>query len=268
MIIPKLPSIVDEIALQKSLALILADEARLAAVPILPEIKLLAESELLVDALWQLPRTAFKLTEDGWVVNQTDPNVGTVGNGILIEMPEMDYDSPGVRNGSPATWKVGIVGFCEPNIAFTHGVGTNFTSSQLCQIALDVFQMLNIYGLGTFKTEQQAIKAAHDWVSMKPGVSAHRLTITATVGRLSSQRSANVTAAFAGPVNGIDTVTLSCSDGAASVYYTTDGSEPVASNNCATLYSAPFTVASGLTVKFASKKTGLILSEILGAIAP
>ena len=260
--IPTLPVLVDEIALQKTIALILRDEIRLAAVPIMPEVKFLMDAEIALDALWQLPVSAFTNTADGFEVTQGGAT-GTVGNGILIEMPEMDDNSPGVRQGSPATWKVGIVGFCEPNTAFTTGVGSAFTSSQLCQIAQDVFQMLNIYGFGTFKSEASAIKAANDWTSLKPGVTAHRFTITATVGRVVSQRSANVTAGF-----NAGNCTLTCSDGAAAVYYTTDGTPPVKSNPNATLYATPFAVDSGMTVMFSSRKSGVVVSQILGATAP
>ncbi len=259
--VPKLSGFVDEIALQKSLALILADDYRFADVPVAPEIALLAESEVLVDALWQLPRAAISVTKDGWTI-QEGPT-GPVGCGLLVEMPEMDYDSPGVRNGSPATWKVGIVGFCEPNTAFLKGTGTGYTSSQLCQIALDVTQMLEIYGFGAFKSERSSITHAKDWEQLKPGVAAHRLTIGATVGRLSSIRSAQASAAFAGGL-----CTLSCADAGATIRYTTDFSEPVATNAAAKVYAAPFPVASGASVKFATKAIGKVTSPINGATAP
>lgn len=260
--IPTLPNLVDEIALMKTLALVLRDEARLAAVPVMPEVKFLMESETALDVLWTLPVSGFINTADGFDVIQGGAT-GTVGNGILVEMPEMDDNSPGVRNGSPATWKVGIVGFCEPNVAFTPGIGSGFTASQLCQIAQDVTQMLNIYGFGTFKSDASAIKAANDWTSLKPGVTAYRLTIGATVGRVVSQRSANVTASFNAGL-----CTLTCTDGAAAIYFTTDGTPPVKSNPNATLYSAPFAVDSGSTINFASRKAGTVVSHIWGSTAP
>ena len=246
----------------KALTLILRDEPRFAAVPMLPEYKFLMDADVALDALWTLPVTAFVNTPDGFDVNPA-ATVGTVGNGILIEMPEMDDNSPGVRNGSPATWKVGIVGFCEPNTAFTSKVGTGFTSSQLCQIAQDVTQMLNIYGFGTFKSDVSAIKSATDWTGLKPGITAHRLTIGATIGRVVSQRSANAFATF-----NAGQCTLTCSDNTASIFYTGDGTMPVASNPRTQPYAAPFAVQSGQTIMFATKKTGTVTSQVLGAVAP
>lgn len=260
--IPTLNALVDEIALQKCIALILRDEARLAAVPVMPEVKFLMDAEITLDALWQLPVSAFTNTADGFVVVQGGAT-GTVGNGILVEMPEMEKRSPGVRSGDPATWKVGIVGFCEPNTAFATGVGSGFTSSQLCQIADDVFQMLNVYGFGTMQGDGSGIKAANDWTSLNPGVTAHRLTLTATVGRVVSARSTNVTASFAGGL-----CTLACSDGAAAIWYSVDRTPPVSSNPNAALYATPFAVDSGTTVMFSSRKSGVVVSQIWGAVAP
>ena len=260
--IPKLNGIVDEIALMKSIALIIADDARLAKVPVMPQIKFLADGELLEDILWQLPRSAFTLTADGWTVNTAVTPGQPVGAGILIEMPEMDTDSPKV-SGTPATWRVPIVAFQEINTNFLPGLGIGITSGQLCQIVLDICQNLYIFGYGTFNPEQGAIKAAQDWTSLKPGIEAHRLTLTGTVGRVQSTRSAIVQASFAAG----DCI-LTCADGAAKVLFTTDFTEPVETNPNAQVYSVPFAVLSGTIVKCASKAAGKILSSITGGLAP
>ena len=62
--------------------------------------------------------------------------------------------------------------------------------------------------------------------------------------------------------------TLACTDGAAAIYFTNDGTPPVKSNPNAVLYSAPFAVDSGSTINFASRKSGVVVSQILGATAP
>ena len=260
--IPKLAGIVDEVSLQKSIALIIADDARLALVPVMPQIKFLADGELLEDILWQLPRSAFTLTADGWTVNTAVTPGQPVGAGILIEMPEMDTDSPKV-SGTPATWRVPIVAFQEINTNFLPGVGIGITSGQLCQIVLDICQNLYIFGYGTFNPEQGAIKAANDWTSLKPGIEAHRLTLTGMVGRVQSQRSAMVVPSF-----NAGECTLTCADGTASLFYTTDFTEPVQTNPNTQPYAGPFPVDSGTVVKCSSKTAGKILSSITGAQAP
>lgn len=261
MLIPKLQGLVDEIALQKSLALLLCDNTRLAQVPILPEIKLLEENELLVDALWTLPRSAFTITTDGWTVNQNQTG-GLCGGGVLIEIPEMMTRSAGV-SGPVATWKIGIVGMAELNTAFVTGVGIGFTSSQLCQIALDQLQHQNIYSFGTFETDSQGIQFARDWVELKPGISAHRINLLATVGRVQSTRSTPATVSITG-----GNCTLACTDGAATILYTLDGTVPTKSNPSTVAYSVPFPITSGQTVMFMTEKANTINSQILGAVAP
>lgn len=251
--------LIDEIAVQKALALLLCDNATLAKVPVMPETKLLMESELLVDALWTLPRAAFTVTTDGWVVNQGVS--GLVGGGVLVEMPEMDTHSQGV-SGPVATWRVGVVGFCELNTALVPGVGVGLTASQMCQAALDQLHNQNVYGLGTFVSDQ-AIRYARDWVDLKPGVSAYRVTLTATVGRVQSTRSVPATVAFAG-----GNCSLECPDPGATIYFTTDGTVPAASNPSTETFSAPFSVRSGTTVMFMTEKAGLINSQVHGATAP
>lgn len=264
MIIPALQGLVDEMALMKAVAMALRDDQRLAKVPIASEMHFYAEAETALDVLWTLPADALKLTPDGFgVVPVATPDPGPVGCGILVETPEMSDRSPGVRKGSPATWKVGIVGFCEPNTAFLPGTGCGFTSSQLCQLAQDVLQLMFIYGFGTLQTEENAITAARDWTALKPGISAHRLTLSGTVGRVVSERSAPVTAMFGGGL-----CTLTCSDGTAEVRYTTDGTPPFAVNPASTVYQAQFAVDSGATVQFYSRKAGLVPGHVNGAVAP
>lgn len=258
--IPKLPTIVDEVAVQKALTLILCSSAALSTVPILPQVKLLMEADLLTDSLWTLPRAAFTITEDGWQVNQGA--TGLVGAGILVEMPEMDNDSPGV-SGAPATWMASIVAFEERNTNFLTGTGIGISSSQLCQMVQDSLHLQNIYGIGTFQCVQAAIRQATDWEDRNPGIIAYRTTLRAKVGRVQTVRSEPVTAQF-----NLGLCTLTCSDNTATIYYTTDGSVPVAANPAAVKYSAPFNVTSGTTVMFGSTKTGLNQSQINGATAP
>ena len=58
------------------------------------------------------------------------------------------------------------------------------------------------------------------------------------------------------------TVTLECATAGATIYYTTDGSDPTTSS---AVYSAPFTVTGGTTVKARAYMTGLPESAIFSA---
>ena len=58
------------------------------------------------------------------------------------------------------------------------------------------------------------------------------------------------------------TVTLECATTGATIYYTTDGSDPTTSS---TVYTAPFTVTGGTTVKARAYMTGLPESAIFSA---
>ena len=57
-------------------------------------------------------------------------------------------------------------------------------------------------------------------------------------------------------------VTLECATAGATIYYTTDGSDPTTSS---TVYSAPFAVTSGTTVKARAYRAGLTESAIYSA---
>ncbi len=57
-------------------------------------------------------------------------------------------------------------------------------------------------------------------------------------------------------------ITLTTSTGGAGIYYTTDGSYPGASNDEATLYTTPFTLAESATVRAAAFKSPLNPSDI------
>ena len=62
------------------------------------------------------------------------------------------------------------------------------------------------------------------------------------------------------------TVTLACATGGAAIYYTTDSSPPWAGNPAATLYTVPFTVASGATVRFAAYAANYLASIFCRAL--
>jgi hypothetical protein len=275
MVIPQLNTIVNLNALQIAVTQLLLDDPRLANTPIVPELKFIMESDQSVDALWMLPSSAFVVTPSGVFINdQTPPSGSLVGAGLLIEMPGASTDSPKV-SGPPLVWDINIVAFEERNTNFLAGTGTLITAEQYALIVLDILHLKEVYQFGTLTAKTNALTLAHDWMQMKPGIYAFRASLQAVVGRNQSGRSKPVVIAFTAG-SGTDTVTLTCADGAASVYYTTDQSMPVSANVKpnnqpgigATLYTAPFVVNSGTLVLAASSKPGLVGSSVLGSIAP
>ena len=65
-----------------------------------------------------------------------------------------------------------------------------------------------------------------------------------------------------GSYNSEQTVTLTCATSGATIYYTLDGSDPVA-NTARKTYSTPFTVAMGTTLKAYAAKAGVTDSAVL-----
>ena len=253
--------VVDLTALQNTMALILCDDDRLNLVPILPEIKLHQESDLMVDAIWTLPRNAFKITPDGWTISQTGA-AGQSGCGLLVEHVEATCPAPNV-SGPPLTWKVHVVAFEERNANLTPGTGIGIMAEQLAQIVLDILAGQYIYGMGAFVPEAQPIQPAHDMMSLNPGIFAMRATVQATVNRTQTQRSGNVTATFGG-----GNCTLACADGNAEIRYTLDGSMPLRTNSRSQVYTAPFAVNSGDQILAATRAAGKIGSAIVNFTAP
>ena len=267
--VPINTSVQDLVYLQNAVTLILRDDPRLAAVPVVPEIKFLMDSDQSLDALWMLPAGAFTVTPTGVTIN-ANAAPGPVGAGILVEMPGATSESRGVT-GPPLVWEIGVVAMEERNTNFLSGTGTGITSEQLAQIVMDILHLQAVFGFGTLRVRSSCFTPAHDWMQLKPGIVAYRASFEAEVGRKQTGRSASVSGSFVG-----DTLTLTCSDSAATIYYTTDGSMPCSSNvNTgnpagigASIYTQPFAVTSGMVVLFASRKAGTLLSGVYQATAP
>lgn len=262
--IPQAPAgIVDLIALQNAVTLILASDVRLATVPVVQEIKLLSESDLQESILWQLPRSAFSYASSGTTVTPNQFEPGLTGAGLMVEMVTARSASTNV-SGPPLSWEVDIVAFEERNTNFLAGTGIGITAEQLILLCFDILQGLAIYPYGTFKVTANPMVSARDKMELYPGVFAWRgLMETGSQGRTQTQRSQpvaiNVSAGMA---------TLVCTQPFATVLYTTDGSMPVPVNPTAQTYTAPFAASSGTTIVTASSRSGYVTSEIRGLIVP
>jgi hypothetical protein len=268
--VPILKGLTDLVYLENAITTVLLDDPRMVC-PVIPEVKLVAESDQSVNALWTLPRSCFQVTPNGvQIVSGGDP--GPVGAGLMIEMPQMTATSPNV-SGPPATWDISIVAFEERNTNFTSGTGTGITSEQYCELIIDNLQLFYFWQYGAIKVKQQAITPAHDWMGLMPGIFANRANFEATVGRKQTQRTLAPQPTIS---NGMCSITNP--DPNALVFYTTDLSAPCQANiNSAnppgigaTLYTAPFAVTSGTTVLTAARNftNGYTLSAVNGLTAP
>jgi len=267
--VPKISGVVDLVWLQNMVAMLLLDDPRIVC-PVVPEYKFLMDSDQSVDALWQLPQGAFTLTPSGVTIN-SGVSAGLVGAGLLVEMPTATTDSPGV-SGPPATWHVTVVAFEERNTNWLPQTGTCVAAEQYCELVVDILQNEAVYKFGTFQAERNWMTPAHDRMTMNPTIIALRATVQATVGRTQTKRTPAVAITFSA-----GNCALLCADGAAAIYYTVDGSAPVRSNTNpdnaagvgASLYAAPFAVASGTVLAAArNAAAGTTLSAVAGATAP
>ena len=272
-LLPARPSVTNSIALQNAIALLLLSEDRLSKVPVLPEVKLQRESDLGVDILWTMPRSAITVTNNGVTYSPVtqDQEAAPVGSGLLVEMPEGRTIAPNV-SGPPLEWHVSVVAFEERNTnwlapspagPYMNAVGIGITAEDLCLIVLDVLHLQWLFPYGTLKTAPVAFGPAHDWMALKEGINAWRTTFVAPMGRTQTVRSAVVAITFM-----IGMCTLTCPDNAATVLFTLDGSPPVKSNPAAMPYTAPFAVTSGQQVLASSWKPGLVNSAISGGLVP
>lgn len=267
MIIPATKAVANTRGLQAAVALILANDPKLARVPIVTEAKFLSEAELMLDVLWTVPRSMFTVKDGGIDIN-TVVTPGPVGGGLLIEKFEARTDSPGV-SGPPTTWKIKIVAFSENNVNFLPNLGINISADDLCQIAKDILHEQHIYGYGSLKADTNWLTPADDWMTIKPGIEASRLTLNATLGVIQTPHCKPVRITFAG---NLCTLTCTDTDPELQIYYTQQkdaiGTMPVKANNKASEYSAPFEVESGDLILASSIKPNSNLSEITGEIAP
>ena len=278
---PQLSGITDLVSLQNLIVMVLLSDDRLANVPVLPEFKLHTESDLSVDALWTLPRSAFVVTPNGVTVNQqiNASGPGPVGVGLLVEMIEGSVKYPDMP-GPALNWEIGVVAIEERNTNLTPGVGIGITAEQAVQIVLDIFHILLVKDYGTIRSADKPMAPAHDWMSVfearagGPAINCQRASLVSLNSRNQTQRSPNVIIAIAG-----GTCTLTTPSGSPdAIYYTqtplpmgstvpvSNPPAPVKANTAAVIYTGPFPVVSGDVISAASYTAGTIQSAINSAV--
>jgi hypothetical protein len=195
-------------------------------------------------------------------VNDPPEAAGPVGCGLLVEMVTAKAPSPNT-SGPPLTWQVSVSAFEERNTNLTPKVGIFIMAEQLAQLVLDILHLQVFYGFGQLKTGTAPIGPAKDWEAIYPQIACMRTTLEGTIGRVQTQRAANVAIQFAAGA-----CSIACPDPGATIIFTLDGTPATKANPNAQPYQNPFPVDPGTVVVASSWKDGQLTSAIVGATAP
>lgn len=186
---------------------------------------------------------------------------GLVGSVVIILMPTLlaqDPDAPGPRYN--AVYKVQVIDW--PIMRRQPAGGTESSADE---IADRVRQILHRFTMG----RGQSIYFGGMEPEVVPDGKVSYILRFKRVGADAPPVSvASVGIAPAGP--GPTTVTLTCATSGAAIWYTIDGSYPGSNRTAcptALLYSAPFAVAAGVTVRAAAELTGYQQSQAISQVA-
>lgn len=220
--------------LQSDVVAKLLSESALAEINIVLYRKLQTASEIDLRQVWLKPRGSRN------------------GAGILVQMPTIEFKAPNVA-GPERTMILPISIFEQPSINYLTS-GTQTDAETITDLVTALLARFGIEGLGYIYPVEQ--KPNYDIA----GVLRYDLAFQAEVPRTAIEQIAMPTQSDASL-----TVTLTnhASYPAAAIYYTTDGSFPGTS---ATRYTAPFTVASGATIRWAAYQDGYAGSDAAQAI--
>lgn len=236
---------IDLVSLQNDLFGLLMSAPALNSVNIVLERKLLGQSEIQLDTVWQTVRNTRS------------------GTGILIEMPTVEV--PGEQAVGPKqNIRPSFVVFQNGDAALTPDTGSGLYAETLAQLVLDVLHMQEIQGIGTLYAINRTIEPARDYEF----INAYRVFLFLKSAQANqTNRTAPVTI-----TNNSGTVTLTCATSGADIYYTTDGSFPdkaaldpvsgAAINISSKLYSTPFAVNTGDVVRAAAYAFGYNAGQI------
>jgi hypothetical protein len=234
---------IDLIQIQEDVFGLLMSAPQLQTVNIVQERKFILSHDIARGAVWQTVRN------------------GKSGCGILIEEPDVISDSPNVT-GPPQSVLLAFV-CCQNGDAAFSSLGSGLYAAQMEQFVIDALHLQNIGGLGSLQVKGNFSSPARDF----PGLNARRMWAAMTPFNVAqTPRTAPAIAVIA---NGI--CTLSCASGGALICYTLDGSFPsnptiaidplsvtnaspngAPINSGSTLYTAPFPVTSGQTLRAAA----------------
>jgi hypothetical protein len=182
------------------------------------------------------------------------------GVGGLVMMPEDRGFLPNIAPPqSRAILTIWIVECPEINMATGSGqYGTGIQCEQWARTVRRVLHQMGIEGLTSLYQQELAIAPLIGLEKLYPGRRGYAVNL---IGRMSDTSVAKC----AEPQitdDGEGNITLTVTDGSA-IYYTVDGTFPGSGNSAgtATLYSAPFHVAPGAVVRWASYKAACYGSD-------
>lgn len=232
---------------QRDLAQILLSDPRLF------NINVAMRHELLDDtALKRLPDKTLAAE----VLVYITPRNGKKGCGIIVERPEFNVQSPNVT-GPQGDIVCEFLVLCDTLTNESPTQGTGLTANRVAQTILDILHLHADNGIGTYQARGQAIIAATDFEPLE----AYRVRLAVTTKRIQTTRCGPVTASLAS-----STMTLTCPTSGAEIRYTLDGSFPARTGNPASqIYSAPFAVESGMTLRAVAYADNLNLGPVTNA---
>ena len=242
--------------IQKDVFGLLMSAPQLAAVNIALEQKFILQSELQKDSIWQVNRN------------------GKSGDGILIEVPQIESGGNNV-SGPPQIVVLSFVSFQNGDAALTPGTGGGLFAEEVEQFILDALHLQSFGKFGTIQVEGKFSVPARDY----PGVNARRLTLKIKpLATKQTPRTAPITIA----VDGNNNATLACTTPGVKIVFTLDGSFPsdpavaidplsvtvanpngTSINPASQVYSVPFVLQPGQTVRAAAYLAGYNPGEIL-----
>ena len=236
--------------IQKDAFGLLMSAPQLATVNISLEQKFVLQAELQADSVWQIVRN------------------GKSGNGILIEIPEIESTANNV-SGPPQTVVLKFVSFQNGDAALVPNSGSGLFAEEVEQFILDALHLQSFGKFGTIQVDGKFSSPARDY----PGVNARRLTLKIKpLASKQTPRTAPVNAAL--QPDGV-TMVLNCATPGATVIYTLDGSfpsnptiavDPLSNqpvNPQSQVYAAPFQLPVGATLRATAYLAGYNPGEIL-----
>lgn len=245
--------------IQQDLLGLLLSAPQLANVNIVLEKKFIVQSQIEMDSVWTVNRN------------------GKSGCGILIEVPAIESAGNNI-SGPPQNVVLTFVSFQNGDAAFTDQ-GSGLFAEQVEQFILDALHLQSFGALGTVQADGKLSEPARDY----DGINARRLTLKI---KPKASRQTPRTAALQIVTTDLTAVTLSCATAGAKICFTLDGSFPSdpdvakvildnspvgpipALNTASTIYTGPFAVQSGQTIRAAAYADGFNPGEILSVTIP